>query len=213
MKTDELINALVADTASVKPPISRTVWAGVAAGLLLASAVFFAAFNVRADFTYAITHHPRYIFKFVFILALAVPALLLVRRLARPDGKAGKLVWALGIGPLLLLVAVLIEMAAVPAAHWGVSALGNMPGACMKYIPLLSLPPLVAALYVLRQGAPSNPLAAGAAAGLLSAGIAATLYASFCADDSPMFLAIWYVGAIAIVVAFGALIGARCLRW
>lgn len=140
MKTDELINALVADTASVKPPISRTVWAGVAAGLLLASAVFFAAFNVRADFTYAITHHPRYIFKFVFILALAVPALLLVRRLARPDGKAGKLVWALGIGPLLLLVAVLIEMAAVPAAHWGVSALGNMPGACMKYIPLLSLP-------------------------------------------------------------------------
>lgn len=213
MKTDDLISAMVADNGSGAPPISRTVWLAIAAGAALAAAHFWSLLSIRADFSYAITHEPRFIFKFVFTLGLAIPALLLVQRLSRPDGQAGWPVWLLAAPPLLLIAAVLMEMNAVPREYWHISALGTMPGACMKYIPLLSLTPLAAVLYALRQGAPSNPLAAGAAAGLLSAAIAAALYATFCVDDSPMFLAIWYVAGIAIVVAAGALIGSRLLRW
>lgn len=213
MNTDDLIKALAADNATVTPPISRTVWLALVAGAALAVVHFFSLLPMRSDFLYAITHDPRFIFKFVFTIGLAIPAAILVQRLSRPDGNAG---WikALLIVPLVLLaVAVALEMYAVPPDHWSVSALGSMPGACMKYIPILSAAPFLAILYALRNGAPANPAAAGAAAGLVSATIGAALYATFCVDDSPMFLAIWYVGGMSIVVALGAVIGSRLLRW
>ena len=62
----------------------------------------------------------------------------------------------------------------------------------MMAIPLLSLPLLAGALIGLRHGAPARPAVAGAIAGMLSAGLAATLYASHCTDDSPLFVATWY---------------------
>lgn len=213
MKTDDLIRAMVADNASVKAPILRTVWLALGAGLLLATAHFLSLLSVRSDFAFAITHEPRFMFKFVFTLGLAIPAALLVLRLARPDGVAGWTKWLLVVPPLLLAAAVVLEMQATPADHWPVSAFGTMPTACMKYIPILSLAPFAAILFALRQGAPSHPVAAGAAAGLLSGAIGATLYATFCVDDSPMFLAIWYVAGITIVSALGALVGSRLLKW
>ena len=53
----------------------------------------------------------------------------------------------------------------------------------------------------------------GAMAGLLSAGLAATLYASHCPDDSPLFVATWYTIATALVTAIGALVGSKVLRF
>jgi hypothetical protein len=47
----------------------------------------------------------------------------------------------------------------------------------------------------------------------MSAGVGALLYATHCTDDSPLFVALWYGGATAIVVAIGALAGRRLLRW
>ena len=213
MNTDDLIKALAADTATVERPVSQTMSLGILTGVVLAAAVFCAMLNVRPDFLTAITHEPRFMFKFAFTMSLGLPALLLVWRLSRPDGEPGLLLWLLLLAPLLLAVALFLEMNAVPSEFWEVSAMGTMPGACMKYIPILSLAPLAAALLALRQGATAYPVAAGAAAGLLSAAIGATLYASFCVDDSPMFLAIWYVAGVAIVVALGALAGSRVLKW
>ena len=34
-----------------------------------------------------------------------------------------------------------------------------------------------------------------------------------CPDDSPLFVAVWYLLAIAIVALTGRVIGARLLRW
>ena len=50
-------------------------------------------------------------------------------------------------------------------------------------------------------------------AGAAAAGIAATLYAANCPDDSPLFVASWYPLATMIVVAVGAFAGERLLRW
>ena len=213
MNTDDLISALTADNATRAAPISRTVKIALIIGAALAAAHFYSLLAVRSDFAYAITHDPRFIFKFVFTLGLAVPAALLVMRLSRPEGEAGVLKWLLALPLALLAIAVAVEMASVPADHWQVNALGSMPVACMKYIPMLSAAPFIATLYALRHGAPSHPAMAGAAAGLVSGTIGAALYATFCVDDSPMFLAIWYVIGITIVVALGALIGSRLLRW
>jgi hypothetical protein len=47
----------------------------------------------------------------------------------------------------------------------------------------------------------------------MCSGLAGTLYALHCPDDSPLFVGIWYVLAAAIVTLAGALCGARLLRW
>jgi hypothetical protein len=48
---------------------------------------------------------------------------------------------------------------------------------------------------------------------MLSAGLAATLYASHCTDDSPLFVATWYTISTALVTAIGALAGSKLLRF
>ena len=213
MKTEDLIKAVVADNTSVKPPISRTLALSLVAGVLAAAGIFAATIGVRSDFWWSISNAPRFVFKFIFTLAIAIPAFLLVRRLARPDPPAGAITWLLLLPALLLSGAVLLEMSEVPREHWSIYAMGTNSIACMTLIPLLSLAPLAAVLYALRQGAPANPALAGAIGGLLSAGIGATLYASHCADDSPLFVSIWYPIGIALVVGAGAVVGSRLLKW
>ena len=91
--------------------------------------------------------------------------------------------------------------------------MGNNAWNCVTWIPVMALPLLAAALAGLRHGAATRPAVAGAIAGLLSAGLAATLYASHCTDDSPLFVATWYTIATALVAAIGALAGSRVLRF
>jgi hypothetical protein len=86
---------------------------------------------------------------------------------------------------------------------------GDALAFCLKSIPFLGLAPLAATLFCLRQGAPEHPPPAGAAAGLLAGAIGAALYATHCPDDSPLFVAAWYVGFVA---ALGAVAGSRLLR-
>jgi hypothetical protein len=77
----------------------------------------------------------------------------------------------------------------------------------------LSAPILLAALIALRHGASTRPAFTGAVAGLLAGGLGAAVYASYCPEDSALFLATWYSLAIAIVAIAGAAIGSRALRW
>ena len=118
MKTDDLIKVLVADTATHEAPVARTVGLAVAGGVVVAAAVFLWLLGLRSDFGHAITHDPRFMFKFVFMLAVAIPAFLLVRRLARPDGNVRDLGWLLALPLVLLAAAVLAEMYVVPPDHW-----------------------------------------------------------------------------------------------
>jgi hypothetical protein len=76
----------------------------------------------------------------------------------------------------------------------------------------MALPLLVAALVGLRQGASTRPALSGAAAGLLCGGLAATVYAAHCTDDSPLFVATWYSIGIAGLTVVGAAAGSRLLR-
>ena len=84
---------------------------------------------------------------------------------------------------------------------------------CLTLVPLMALAPLAGLFLALKQAAPSDPRRAGAAAGFASAGLAATLYAMNCPDNSPFFLAVWYMLATMIVVALGWFAGGRWLRW
>lgn len=213
MQTDDLIRALVADNANTQQPIGRTMALAVLAGIAGTAAAFSLTLDMRSDFLTLITHSPRFLFKFLFTLSVAIPAFVIARRYTRPEESSTSLTMALAIPGLLLLCGVMVEMAMVPSGQWRAFAMGHNAMPCLAMIPLLSLAPLGAILYALRQGAPSRPGLAGAAAGLLAAGIGATFYASHCADDSPFFLSIWYLAGISIVTGLGALAGRFLLKW
>jgi hypothetical protein len=114
----------------------------------------------------------------------------------------------------LLGVGMMGEMMMMPhRAPMTTRLIGSNSRVCLTAIPLLSLPLLSAVLFALRRGAPTRPAVAGAFAGLASAGLAATLYAAHCTDDSPMFVATWYTIAAGIVAAIGAFAGSRVLKF
>jgi hypothetical protein len=213
MKSDDLISALAADAKCVEPPIARTLAVAVCAGALLSLVAFLAMLGPRPGFPELMMSSGRFLFKFVLTLAVAIPAFLLVRGLSRPDFAVGNRLWWLALAPALLAAAIVFELVSVPEDLWHARMIGHNSFACVTMIPLLSLAPLAAVLYALKAGAPANPTVAGAVGGLLSAGIAATLYASHCTDDSPLFVATWYPIGFVLMAALGALIGSRLLRW
>jgi hypothetical protein len=104
-------------------------------------------------------------------------------------------------------------LSALPAMAWSSRAMGMNGLMCFASIIALSIIPLTAALYALRQGAPASPAAAGAVGGLLAGAIGAAVFAMHCTDDSPLFVAIWYALAIAFMSMLGLMVGRQVLRW
>jgi hypothetical protein len=133
-------------------------------------------------------------------------------RLARP-APANSPWLVILVVPALLLAAVVTELMVIPNDAWVARLIGTNATPCVLAIPLLALAPLAIGLFAMRTGAPRSPTLAGAAVGFASAMLAATLYALHCFDDSPLFIATWYTLASLPVVAMGALIGRRVLRW
>jgi hypothetical protein len=212
MKTDDLIAALAADAQTGSEPIGRTMWLATLGGATLAAVVLLLALGLRPDLATAV-ESPRFLFKFVLTLTLLVSAMGLILHLARPGAVPAVWVKALAAAPVLLALAALAELVVVPPSDWVHQLVGANALMCLVLIPALSAAPFIALILALRQGAPTRPMLAGATAGLVAAAIGATLYASHCQDDSPLFLAAWYVIAVAIMAALGALLGARLLRW
>lgn len=211
MKTEDLISALAADGRRTSN-LGRSLLVALAAGALIAGVAFFATLGFRPDIDSAM-HTTRFLFKFIVTLSLAAAAISVVWRIGRPGVPLALAAWALAIPVVLLAAAVMMEMRMMPENTWGPRMVGTNSMHCLLSIPAFSIPTLAALLYALRDSAPSNPAMAGAVAGLVSAGVAATYYASNCTDDSPMFVAIWYTMAVAIVTVAGALLGRRLLRW
>ena len=212
METDQLIRTLAADNAHRVRPVGFVLALALLAAAPVSVAMLFAGLGVRPDLMTAM-RNPFFDLKFAVTLALAIPAIAISLHLSRPEAALRGWKWLLLIPVGLLLAGIASEMMMpqrLPMMTWLV---GNNSRLCMTAIPLMSLPLLVAALIGLRHGAPTRPAVAGAIAGLLSAGLAATLYASHCTDDSPLFVATWYTIATALVTAIGALAGSRVLRF
>ncbi len=212
MQTDDLIAALVADAAT--PPASPRRRAGFALplGLLAAGLYFLAVLGLRPEFWSALAD-PRVAFKIFVPLTLAATAALWLRRLARPEQPPGGSVLFLLLPTVLVISGVLLELALVPEEEWLKRLVGQNWAVCLLNLPLLALGPLVALLFMVRAMAPADPAIAGLAAGLVAAGIGAALYALHCPDDSPLFVAVWYVLATGITAGLGWRVGRGWLAW
>jgi hypothetical protein len=207
MNTDHLIRALSADLAVSRSPLEARFGAMLLPGFLISLALFAATLGLRPDFAVVI-EDPRFIFKFVITLLLALCSALLIRRLARPGTEMRFQLWLLASVPVILVLAVAAELIALPRSLWMMKLVGQNAWMCLQCVPFFAAPILIAALEALRWGAPTRPSLTGAVAGLLAGAIGAAIYAAHCPDDSPLFVAVWYSLAIAGVTVAGA-IGAR----
>ena len=214
MRTDELINTLVADHA-VQPrpkPVGHGLVMAIIGGLAISSALFSLTLGVRPDFISALGTW-RFDLKLGVNLVLMIVATWVALRLSSPTTTSLSAMRALLVPALLLLAAVVYELVTIPASAWPSRAMGVNGVMCVASIIYLSALPLTATIYALRQGAPTSPAVMGAAGGLLAGALGATVFAMHCTNDSPLFVVIWYALAIGLMSMFGLVIGKHALRW
>jgi len=213
MKTDALIEMLARGDAGVaRHAVDRRLGATVAAGLALTVLAVLATLGPRADLA-AAAHLPMFWAKLLVPLGVGALSFAAARRLASPGRRAGA---AAGVGAALLALLWVVAAAGVasaPAASRPALLLGHSALPCVALIALLSLPILAALFAAMKSLAPTRLAAAGAAAGALAGGIAATAYALHCDEMALPFVAVWYVLAMAVPAALGAIGAPRWLRW
>lgn len=213
MKTDELISLLAAGEGPVqRHALARrfsVAMLGGALGALLLTAVIY---GVRGDLA-VVAHTPLFWAKLALPASLALLALRLAQRLARP-GSHGWAAWVVLGAPLLLvwLGAGLSLAGAAPEARAEL-ILGRTWRTCALNISLLSVPAFIAVFWALRGLAPTRLRQAGAAGGLLAGATAAVAYCLHCPEMQMPFWGVWYVLGMLIPTAVGALLGPRLLRW
>lgn len=212
MKTEELIAAMAADAAALEPPVGRRAALALAIGVLVAALAYAILIGPRSDWRAAL-ETVRFPFKFVPTTLLTIGGIGALVRLGRPDGRVGVWGGVLALAALLLAGSVVVELAVEPPARWTTLMLGNNAVHCLILTPFLAIGPLAAALLAARHGATTQPARTGLVAGLAAAGVGATLYATNCTDDSPLFVGLWYPLAVAIVAVVGAWAGKRLLVW
>jgi hypothetical protein len=212
MDTNELIKTLAADTQRPATPLSTAWWWAVGIAITLVAVVFFAMLGPRSDIATAAETY-RFLFKFLVTITLAASAFGCARALSRPGETWRKTIPYLAVAPALIAMAVVAELFTLPSDTWSATMVGTNGVVCLAYISLIGIGPLTIFLLALRHGAPTRPAIAGAIAGLLAGGIAATFYAAQCTDDSPLFVATWYTLAIALLAILGAIGASRSARW
>ena len=213
MKTDEFVSLLAAGGGAVESGTTARRhalaigWGGMGAMLLMA--IFL---GVRADIADAV-RLPMFWLKLAFPVCLAGAAFVAATRLARPGARLGKTPLA-QVAPIAVVwaMAAYALATAAPDAR-GALLLGQTWTVCPGLIALLSLPVLVGTLWAMKGLAPTQPILAGAAAGLLAGAVATAVYALHCPEMAAPFLATWYLAGMLIPTVAGALLGPRLLRW
>lgn len=211
MKTDDLINMLAQNVEPMeRPRWARRMAMTLVLGLIAAGLLVLAVFGMRPNIG---TSMSWVLIKAAFSALAAAVMLPLVMRLMRPGRPLG---WRVGAALVFVAICALVTFIALmgqPTEARMHAWTGGFFPWCIIFIPLLAAPTAAGLVWVMRGLAPTRLTLSGAAIGALSGGVGAMAYAMYCPVDSVAFVTTWYVVAIAICAALGAVIGARLLRW
>ncbi|WP_404417775.1 NrsF family protein [Brevundimonas vesicularis] len=211
MKTDDLIDALAAGIEPTGMARLDSRLLGVAAAIaVLAVALLL---DIRPDLLTALGSPTPWV-KGGYIAGLCAASVWLATRLGRPGTDPRRAVIA-----LVLIVAFAVAWGGAEIAltrpdlrlsTW----LGNTWTVCGRNIVMVSL--LAGPLVFLsaRKLAPTRPVAAGVALGLVTGGLAATAYGVLhCDEATAAFVATWYTLGVAAAGVCGGIAGRFALRW
>jgi hypothetical protein len=213
MNTDELVKLLAKGAGPVEPDATRRRFTmALGWGMLGTTLAMAITLGVRPDIV-AVLSVPMFWVKLACPALIAVTSLYAATRLARPGMRLGRapgmvaaligVVWALGIAALL---------GAAPGER-ATLVFGDTWIFCLVSVPLLSIPVFIAAIWAMKDLAPTRLALAGGVAGLLAGAASAAVYALHCPELEAPFIAIWYVLGMSIPVIAGAVLGPRLLRW
>jgi hypothetical protein len=213
MNTDELARLLAtgAEAIDARAPVRHCALA-VGAGVIAAAVLMATWRGVRSSLVQDLGS-PMLWVKFAFVAWLAVGGWVAARRLARPGARLARVPGALAAPVLAMWLLAAIALAGADAQVRGELVLGQTWSACPFNIAVLALPIFAAALWGMKEFAPTRLRWAGAAAGLFAGAAGAVIYAFHCPELAAPFLGVWYVLGMLIPTALGALIGPRVLRW
>jgi len=213
MKTDDLITLLAAGEGPVdRHALARRLAQALLAGLLAAVLMTVALYGVRSDLA-DVARTPLFWAKLALPGSLALLALWLTQRLARPGVKGG-LAWGLlGLPLLLVWVGAAISLSGAPVEARAELIFGRTWRTCALNISLLSVPVFIAVVWAVRGLAPTRLRQAGGAAGLLAGSTATLAYCLHCPEMQVPFWGTWYLLGMLVPTLVGALAGPRLLRW
>lgn len=210
MHTDDLVAALARDPVPVTPSVNALVLRSLAITVPVSLMLMMLTLGIRDDVAEALGEG-WFAWKLAVVALFAAAGWGMIRATASP-GRTLSLM-ALGIAGASLIVGDVADIWSMGTPDWSERLFGDNWVQCLISIPLLSLVPLAGTIYALREGAPTNPALAGAAAGLFAGAIGAALYGLHCTDDSPLFINAWYLAALALMSLAGAVAGRFALRW
>ena len=213
MKTDDLIGILASGAPAVETGIIRQRYAMAlgwgAFGTLLLMTIWLGA---RRDIA-AAALLPMFWVKLAFPAALFAGALMAALRLSRPGVRLGRAPLALAAPVLTMwLLAVAVLLGAAPEIR-NQLVFGISWTVCPFYIATLSMPAFVAALWAMKGLAPTRPVLAGAASGLLAGTLGALAYSLYCPEMAAPFIGVWYLFGMLIPAVAGSVLGPWLLRW
>jgi hypothetical protein len=206
--TDDLIHSL-ARTAGTRRSVSLQAAFVVtsAASLVCALLLVFLVIGIRQDFAEMAVRMP-FGFKVAYTGALVVGTSVVALYVATP-GASPTAIFSMLPAIIFLASGIIFDPTAFPIMGRTNTAVVF----CVGAILFLSLPAMTLTFVVMRKGAPTQPVFAGAVIGMLSASIGALAYTLACKNDGTAFVATWYTAACAIMAFVGAVVGHRVLRW
>jgi hypothetical protein len=211
MRTQTLIDALAADAGPVPGGAAARRLVPAAVVGVLAGAVL--ALGLLGPVPASMLGSPALWIKLVYAGALALSAAWLVARRGRPAAPTARASGLVGaVFSIMLALGLAAWWAEAPALR-NQALMGRTWSMCFALIVSISLPALAGSLWALRGMAPTQPRAAGWAAGLLAGALGTMGYALHCPESTLPFIAVWYSLGIVLTGALGAALGPRVLRW
>lgn len=213
MNTNELIDLLASGEGPVeRHALARRLGLALLGGALGALLLTMTLYGVRADLA-EVARTPLFWAKVALPGSLALLALWLTQRLARPGVRGGAAWTLLGLPLLLVWIGATIALASAPPEARADLILGRTWRVCALNITLLSVPAFLAVFWALRGLAPTHLRQAGAAGGLLAGATATLAYCLHCPEMGVPFWGVWYLLGMLVPTMLGALLGPRVLRW
>ncbi|EOA02069.1 hypothetical protein HFRIS_024425 [Herbaspirillum frisingense GSF30] len=213
MKTDELIAMMASGVAPVdrRLPLRQMVQA-LTLGAVLSLLLMLKIYGLRPDLG-VMLEVPMFWIKLAFPSALAVGAMLVLRRLMRPGLRVGATWAGIALPSLAIWAGGALVLLSSPAAQRLPLLMGSTWRSCPFNIALLSVPLFIGIFWAVRGMAPTRLRLTGAVAGLLAGAVATMVYCLHCPEMEAPFWGLWYFLGMLVPALAGLLLGPRLLRW